>query len=215
MRASRRTVPWVRVAARAGACRRLAALACKARDNLLAYTMVPRCMRGNPLPAPLDQRRGRSNIAVRQLLIVFLLQRRQQPPPDCRGGPLPSPKYSSKRSNHAPLRYTARAHQRIPQGKSLTGIPAPAAYNKSPIGAFQLATAKRPLTFFTDSLPDEGCRSGPIANRLWAHDRDRWFESTSLQRRVSGELRSRLHSGDRHPVWPTQNSAVTGERKLD
>src|SRR5258708_5608083 len=59
MRASRRTVPWVRVAAPAGACRRLAALACKVRANLLAYTMFPRCMRGNPLPAPLDLRRLR------------------------------------------------------------------------------------------------------------------------------------------------------------
>jgi hypothetical protein len=29
---------------------------------------------------------------------------------------------------------------------------------------------------------------------------DLQFESTSLQRGVSGELRSRLHSGDRHPV---------------
>jgi hypothetical protein len=27
--------------------------------------------------------------------------------------------------------------------------------------------------------------------------RDRWFESTSLQRRIRGELRNRLHSGDR------------------
>ena len=30
--------------------------------------------------------------------------------------------------------------------------------------------------------------------------RNRKFESTPLQRRVSGKLRSRLHSGDRHPV---------------
>ena len=28
------------------------------------------------------------------------------------------------------------------------------------------------------------------------------FESALLQRRVSGELRSRLHSGDRHPCRP-------------
>jgi hypothetical protein len=69
---------------------------------------------------------------------------------------------------YAPLRYIARAHPSIPQGKSSTGILAPAAYNESPIVAFQLAAAKSPLTCFTDPLPEEGSRSAPIANRLWA-----------------------------------------------
>jgi hypothetical protein len=69
---------------------------------------------------------------------------------------------------YAPLRYIARAHPSIPQGKSSTGILAPAAYNESPIVAFQLAAAKSPLTCFTDPLPEEGFRSAPIANRLWA-----------------------------------------------
>ena len=69
---------------------------------------------------------------------------------------------------YAPVRYIARAHPSIPQGKSSTGILAPAAYNESPIVAFQLAAARSPLTCFTDPLPEEGSRSAPIANRLWA-----------------------------------------------
>ena len=35
--------------------------------------------------------------------------------------------------------------------------------------------------------------------------RDRGFESFFLQRRVSGELRNRLHSGDRQPVSTGSN----------
>ena len=44
---------------------------------------------------------------------------------------------------YAPLRYIARAPPSIPQGKSSTGILAPAAYNESPIVAFQLVTRTR------------------------------------------------------------------------
>jgi hypothetical protein len=42
---------------------------------------------------------------------------------------------------------------------------------------------------------------------------DRQFESAFLQRRVSGELRNRLHSGDRHPA--VDDAAVCGLRQGD
>jgi hypothetical protein len=168
MRASRRTVPWVRVAAPAGACRRLAALACKVRNNLLAYTMVPRLCEGILCRRPWIKRRDRSNIAVRSLLLCSFCSAVNSHRSTAAAARSRHQSTLARDQTYAPVRYIARAHPSIPQGKSSTGILAPAAYNESPIVAFQLAAAKSPLTCFTDPLPEEGSRSAPIANRLWA-----------------------------------------------
>src|ERR1700747_1074183 len=73
-----------------------------------------------PFARPPGSSGDRSNIAVRQPLIVFFCSAVNS--------------HRSTAAAYAPLRYIARAHPSIPQGKSATGILAPAAYNESPIG---------------------------------------------------------------------------------
>ena len=79
MRASRRSMPWVRFAA--DACRRVAAPARKAGLSCLPTPWLLDVCDGTLFGRHWIKRRDRSNIAVRQRLVVYLLQPLQQPPP--------------------------------------------------------------------------------------------------------------------------------------